>query len=92
MLGACDGSYEWDRKTGKSIPYWFVLNKTELFAFAGLWSQWKGEDESIVYSSFTIMTTQTNEIIGKVHDPKFRIPVILNHYNERLWLDKDLSL
>jgi putative SOS response-associated peptidase YedK len=90
-LVLADGFYEWDRKTGKPIPYRFVLKDRELFAFAGLWSQWKNEDGSIVYRSFTIMTTQANGIVGKVHDPKFRMPVILDDYNERLWLDKELS-
>ena len=37
------------------------------------------------------MTTEANEIVGKVHDPKFRMPVILDQYEEQLWLAKDLS-
>jgi putative SOS response-associated peptidase YedK len=37
------------------------------------------------------VTTQANKIVGKVHDPKLRMPVILDDYNERLWLDKKLS-
>lgn len=90
-LVLADGFYEWDRKTGKPIPYYFKLKDRELFAFAGLWSQWKSKDGSQVYRSFTIMTTEANKVVGKVHDPKFRMPVILDDYNERLWLDKDLS-
>jgi putative SOS response-associated peptidase YedK len=90
-LVLANGFYEWDKKTGKSIPYRFVLKERELFAFAGLWSQWKSKDGSEVYRSFTIMTTEANDIVGKVHDPKFRMPVILDDYNERLWLDKELS-
>jgi putative SOS response-associated peptidase YedK len=90
-LVLADGFYEWDRKSGKPIPYRFVLKERELFAFAGLWSQWKSKDGSQVYRSFTIMTTEANNIVGKVHDPKFRMPVILDDYNEKLWLDKELS-
>jgi putative SOS response-associated peptidase YedK len=37
-LVLADGFYEWDRKSGKPIPYRFVLKERELFAFAGLWS------------------------------------------------------
>jgi putative SOS response-associated peptidase YedK len=37
-LVLADSFYEWDRKTGKPIPYRFVLKERELFAFAGLWS------------------------------------------------------
>jgi len=38
------------------------------------------------------MTTAANEIVGKVHDPKFRMPVILDPNEEAPWLSKDLSV
>jgi len=87
-----DGFYEWDKKTGDTLPYRFVLNDRDLFAFAGLWSQWKDKITGDVYRSFTIMTTRANEIVGKVHSPKFRMPVILDKKEESLWLSKDLSV
>jgi putative SOS response-associated peptidase YedK len=90
-LVLADGFYEWDRKSGKPIPYRFILKEREVFSFAGLWSQWKSKDGSQVYRSFTIMTTEANQIVGKVHDPKFRMPVILDDYNERLWLDREIA-
>jgi putative SOS response-associated peptidase YedK len=90
-LVLADGFYEWDRKSGKPIPYRFVLKEREVFAFAGLWSQWKSKDGSQVYRSFTIMTTEANKVVGKVHDPKFRMPVILDKYSEPFWLSKDIS-
>jgi len=90
-LVLADGFYEWDRKSGKSIPWRFELKDREVFSFAGLWSQWKSKDGSIVYRSFTIMTTKANDTVGKVHDPKFRMPVILEKHNESLWLSKDVS-
>jgi len=90
-LVIADSFYEWDKKSGKSIPYRFVLKDSEVFAFAGLWSQWKSKDGAQVYRSFTIMTTEANEVVGKVHDPKFRMPVILDKYTEPFWLSKDIS-
>jgi len=88
-LVVADGFIEWDKKTGQSLPWHFKLKDRKLFAFAGLWSQWKSGE--IVYRSFTILTTQSNEIVGKVHDPKFRMPVILNQEDEKIWLDKTIS-
>jgi putative SOS response-associated peptidase YedK len=85
-LVLAEGFYEWDGKSGKSIPYRFILKEREVFAFAGLWSQWKRKDGTQVYRSFTIMTTEANKeankVVGKVHDPKFRMPVILDKYSE----------
>ena len=87
-----DGFYEWDKKSGKSIPYRFVLNDRGIFAFAGLWSEWKNKFSNEVYRSFTIMTTRSNETVGKIHDPKFRMPVILHKNQEDIWLSKDISV
>jgi putative SOS response-associated peptidase YedK len=90
-LVIADGFYEWDRKSGKPVPWRFVLKDRDVFAFAGLWSQWKSKDGFIAYRSFSIMTTQANNMVGKVHDPKFRMPVILDKQEEKLWLSKDIS-
>jgi putative SOS response-associated peptidase YedK len=91
-LVLADSFYEWDKKSGKSIPYRLVLKDRELFAFAGLWSQWKDKFSGEVYRSFTIMTTVANETVGKVHDPKFRMPVILDKFQEPFWLSKNISV
>lgn len=91
-LVMADGFYEWDKKSGKSIPYRFILKDRELFTFAGLWSQWKNKFSGEIYRSFTIMTTVANQLVAKVHDPKFRMPVILDKHEENLWLSKDLSV
>jgi putative SOS response-associated peptidase YedK len=89
-LVLADGFYEWDKKYGKSIPYRFVLKDRTLFAFAGLWSEWKNNNGSIVYRSFTILTTTANGTVKKIHDPKNRMPVILDNPDECLWLSKDI--
>lgn len=91
-LVLADGFYEWDKKSGVKLPYRFELTDREIFAFAGLWSQWKDKFTSEVYRSFTIMTTVANDTVGKVHDPKFRMPVILDKNEESLWLSKDISV
>lgn len=87
-LVLADGFYEWDKKSGKPLPYRFILTDRDVFAFAGLWSQWKDKFSGETYRSFTIMTTQANVTVGKVHDPRFRMPVILNKEEENLWLSK----
>ena len=91
-LVLADGFYEWDKKSGQPLPYRFVLKNRELFAFAGLWSQWKNQFSGEIYRSFTIMTTTANETVGKVHSSKLRMPVILDKEEEHLWLSKDISV
>jgi len=88
-LVLADGFYEW-RKTerkGVKIPIRFVLKSREPFAFAGLWDVWQKPDGDKLLS-FTIITTEANDLLRSVHD---RMPVILHEKDEDKWLDTDLK-
>jgi putative SOS response-associated peptidase YedK len=52
---------------------WVHLKSKEPFAFAGLWDVWRKPDGKRV-ESFTIITTEPNELVRPVHN---RLPVIL---------------
>jgi len=90
-LVPADGFYEWKQKNQQKIPYHIRLKSQEMFAFAGLWEQWKDE-QGKVKSTFTIITTQANEIMKPLHH---RMPVILAPHLEKEWLEnsniKDLQ-
>lgn len=90
-LVLADGFYEWDKSSGTSIPYRFALKDSAIFAFAGLWSEWKNREGSIIYRSYTILTTNANDTVKKIHDPKNRMPVILNKQGELIWLSKEVA-
>ncbi len=81
-----DGFYEWQSAGKKKKPYRFTLNTDEAFAFAGLWDSWDTGDDII--NSFTIITTQANELVRDTHD---RMPVILSRELELKWLEDDIS-
>lgn len=70
---------------GKIIrqPYRFTLQNEDLFSFAGLWDEWVDKSTGEVLKTFTIITTQANELVREVHD---RMPVILTPEAEELWL------
>lgn len=76
-----DGFYEWERATRQ--PYHFHLRGGPLFAFAGLYDEWTAPDGSPLRTC-TILTTQANELVGRIHD---RMPVILHPADEAAWLD-----
>ena len=78
-----NGFFEW-KKEKKRVPYRFFLKNDSLFAMAGLWDVWKDSSGKPVHS-FTIVTTDANEIVKPVHD---RMPVILPKEKERLWLEE----
>jgi putative SOS response-associated peptidase YedK len=38
------GFYEWSRRGEKKQPFYFHMKDKELFAIAGLWERWQGEE------------------------------------------------
>ena len=84
-LVVADGFFEWRRDGEEKTPYLIQLKGGGPFAFAGLWSTWRPEDGEEV-TSFTIMTTEPNEFMAKIHN---RMPAILNVDHHDRWLDVD---
>lgn len=77
--------YEWKKSGKDKTPYLIHLMSNEIFSFAGLYDVWKdGEGRETI--SYTIITTEPNELMREIHD---RMPVILNKSDEDAWLDKD---
>jgi putative SOS response-associated peptidase YedK len=90
-LVLADGFYEWEKsgKDGKErLPWRFVLQDREVFAFAGLYSRWDDPVTQRSYHSFAIVTTQPNQLLEKYHN---RMPVILHKDQEKLWLSNDIA-
>ncbi len=86
-----DGFYEWrpagaatgtSAVRGRKQPFHITRDDGEVFAFAGLWSIWHGQDPPL--RSCTILTTAANSAIAALHD---RMPIILAPDAEAAWLD-----
>jgi len=78
-----DGFYEWKREGATRQPMLFRRADGDLFAFAGLWEEWRQPDGTPLRTC-TIVTTTPNELAAQVHD---RMPAILRPEDESLWLD-----
>jgi len=70
------GFYEWRKEGPDKQPFHIVLKNEHLLGFAGLYDEWKDENEQIIRSC-TIITTEPNSYISdlNLHD---RMPVILD--------------
>lgn len=62
--------------------YRFNVTDDEIFSLASLWASWRSPAGDVI-ESFTILTTQPNELVAAYHD---RMPVILSRDDEKLWL------
>ena len=58
------------------------------FAFAGLWGAWFLPGKTEWIQSFTIITTDPNELVESIHT---RMPVILHPRNYDRWLSRDAT-
>jgi len=103
-LVPADGFYEWVEGESGKQPYRVRRADDGLFAMAGLWAQWQppttqtgldafgsdgtgGADPDVV-ETFTIVTTEPNDVVADLHH---RMAVILPDGREREWLTGDVE-
>lgn len=82
-LIVADGFYEFLPVGKTKRPVRYILKDGKLFAFTGLYAV--GRDDQ---PSCTIVTTEANELVKKVHP---RMPVILEKPGEKQWLDPSIA-
>jgi putative SOS response-associated peptidase YedK len=75
------GFYEW-KKIGRVRQPYAIRPQNGLIGLAGLWDAWEGKGHRL--ETFTILTTEPNEAITKIHD---RMPVVLEREQIGAWLD-----
>ncbi len=85
-LVLADSYYEWKKTDKIKIPYRILMKNGEPFAFAGLWETWTDNQDNET-RSFTIITTDPNELSAKIHN---RMPCILRKEDEQRWLNTSL--
>jgi putative SOS response-associated peptidase YedK len=89
-LVLADGFYEWHTRGKEKIPYFINLKDNNPFALAGLYDNWLNRETGEYINTFTVITTRANPMLEKIHNLKKRMPVVLPHNTERLWLDINL--
>jgi len=78
------GFYEWKRLADDKQPYHIAMSDGSPMTFAGLWERWSDSESSDQRRSCTILTTEPNDFMKKIHG---RMPVILSPVQFDAWLD-----
>jgi len=89
-LVIANGFYEWqwlDAKGKVKNKYEIGIGNEDLFAFAGIYSQWKDTTTGIIRNTYSIITTEANPLMAEIHNTKKRMPVILKPEDEKKWLE-----
>jgi putative SOS response-associated peptidase YedK len=79
--------FEWQALDAKkkSKQAWAIGLKTEEpFALGGIWERWVSQDKQTVLESYSIVTTEANELLAPLHD---RMPLILAPRDYPRWLE-----
>ena len=83
-LVPADFFYEWQKLDEKTKqPYAIAMKGDDMFAFAGLWEKWKDKATGQVLRTYTILTTDPNELMEPIHN---RMPVIIQPKDYERWM------
>lgn len=88
-LVLADGFFEWqwlDPAGKKKQKYLLQLPDAEPFGLAGLYNHWTDPETGEVLQTFTVITTQANELMSKIHNSKQRMPILVRPSEEETWL------
>jgi putative SOS response-associated peptidase YedK len=86
--------FEWrwmDEKGKVKIPYNIGFDDHKLFSIAGLYSRWKDKATDEYIYTYTVLTTEANPLMAKIHNSKKRMPVIIPREYEKDWLNPNLT-
>jgi putative SOS response-associated peptidase YedK len=83
-LVPADAFYEWQKLDAKhKQPFAIALSSGEPYGFAGVWERWKDPDTREWLETFSIITSDPNELVAPLHN---RIPVIIERKDYAGWL------
>lgn len=89
------GFYEWkwlDDKGKEKHKHFLTLPNSGLISLGGIYGNWTDKETGQELTTFSIVTTQANELMTEIHNTKHRMPVVLTKAMEKEWLsDRDIQ-
>jgi putative SOS response-associated peptidase YedK len=85
------GFFEWQHTGKQKIPWYIYQADNEIISLAGLYEDWVESNTGEVISTFSIVTTEANDLLAEIHNSAKRMPVILDNTSERKWIDPSTS-
>jgi len=85
------GFFEWQHVGIEKIPWYIYHSENEILSIAGIYDDWIENNTGEVFSTFSIITTEANDLMAGIHNSGRRMPVILNKSAEKAWIDLSTS-
>lgn len=85
------GFFEWQHVGKDKIPWYVYRADNEIMSLAGIYDDWVESNTGEIYSTFSIVTSEANDLMAEIHNSGKRMPVILNETSETRWIDSSLK-
>lgn len=85
------GFFEWKLVGKKKYPHLIYVKDQDIFAFAGIYSEWGTNMGNESFHTFTILTKAANPLMADIHNTQKRMPVILSEENEAQWINPKIN-
>jgi putative SOS response-associated peptidase YedK len=85
-----NGFFEWKHLGKDKQPFFIHPKAHDFFLLAGIYSHWMDKQHNELVSTFSILTTEANELMADIHNTKKRMPLILDQRNMGDWIDGGL--
>jgi putative SOS response-associated peptidase YedK len=86
-----DGFFEWMEYRKKKYPHYVHVGDFEIFGFAGIYAHWTDKETGEILHTFSIITTEANPLMARIHNVKKRMPVIIPKEAWKDWLAPELT-
>ncbi len=82
------GFFEWQHTQAGKVPWYISRADEDIMSLAGLWSEWTDRSTGETLNTFSVITTDANNLMATIHNSKKRMPVIIERESEEKWLDQ----
>jgi putative SOS response-associated peptidase YedK len=85
------GFFEWQHAGKERIPWYIYRADNDILSIAGIYDEWIENTTGEVLNTFSIITTDANDLMAEIHNSAKRMPAILNKSDEAGWLSLSTS-
>ena len=85
------GFFEWQHVGNEKIPWYIYSSENDIISIAGIYDNWIENRTGEVFNTFSIVTTEANDLMAKIHNSGKRMPVVLSKTSETKWIDLSTS-
>jgi putative SOS response-associated peptidase YedK len=85
------GFFEWKDFNKQKYPYFIYHPENKGFAIGALYDRWVNPQSGEQVNTFSIVTTEANDLMAEIHNTKKRMPLILPPDEMDSWLRSDFD-